>query len=112
MLRRNVRLIAVLTSRPKALQYLQGVLNKGDWSGVSLEHRPANNFEGIEHSSFDTLVVNSVIQYFPSIDYLAEVLEKAVERIAPGGRLFVGDVRSLSAAGCVPYRHSVTPVPR
>jgi amino acid adenylation domain-containing protein len=44
---------------------------------------------------FDTIILNSVVQYFPSMDYLLRVLDGAVERLASGGRIFVGDVRSL-----------------
>ncbi|NEO46166.1 MAG: hypothetical protein F6K55_19365 [Moorea sp. SIO4A3] len=35
------------------------------------------------------------MQYFPSIDYLLEVLKGAVNSLTKGGFLFVGDVRSL-----------------
>ena len=41
------------------------------------------------------MILNSVVQYFPSIDYLLRVLEGAVNAVAPGGSIFVGDVRSL-----------------
>ncbi|WP_460199921.1 hypothetical protein [Scytonema sp. NUACC21] len=34
-------------------------------------------------------------QYFPSIDYLFQVLEKAVNAVEPGGFIFLGDIRSL-----------------
>lgn len=44
---------------------------------------------------FDLVVLNSVVQYFPSLAYLRDVLTAALRRLAPGGRLFVGDVRSL-----------------
>jgi len=50
----------------------------------------------IGYQSFDTVVLNSVIQYFPSVHYLVQVLEHALTALAPGGRLFVGDVRNLS----------------
>ena len=40
-------------------------------------------------------MINSVAQYFPSADYLVEVMRAAVHATRPGGRLFVGDVRSL-----------------
>src|SRR5262249_44508030 len=43
-----------------------------------------------------TVILNSVVQYFPEIDYLVKVLKEAVKVVAPGGRIFVGDVRSLS----------------
>jgi len=41
----------------------------------------------------DTVILNSVVQYFPNIDYLRLVLERAVDLVSPGGRIFVGDVR-------------------
>ncbi|MBW4428107.1 MAG: amino acid adenylation domain-containing protein [Nostoc desertorum CM1-VF14] len=62
---------------------------------VKLLHRTADNFEGIPKGSFDTVVINSVIQYFPSVDYLLQVLEGAVNSLAITGTIFVGDVRSL-----------------
>ena len=43
----------------------------------------------------DLVVLNSVAQYFPSIDYLVRVLEGAARMVADGGAIFVGDVRSL-----------------
>ncbi|MFE0043489.1 non-ribosomal peptide synthetase [Streptomyces albireticuli] len=44
---------------------------------------------------FDVVVLNSVVQYFSDEEYLLQVLEGAVRRVAPGGSLLVGDVRSL-----------------
>jgi amino acid adenylation domain-containing protein len=65
-----------------------------DFSHVKLLQRAADDFEGVE--PFDTMILNSVAQYFPSIDYLLSVLERTVDAIEPGGRIFVGDLRSLS----------------
>jgi amino acid adenylation domain-containing protein len=45
--------------------------------------------------SFDTAVVNSVVQDFPSERYLREVLQQLVGLVSPAGRIFVGDVRDL-----------------
>ena len=42
----------------------------------------------------DTVVINSVVQYFPGLDYLEEVLELALEAVAAGS-IFLGDVRDL-----------------
>ena len=66
-----------------------------EFSHVTLSHREANNFDGIETGSFDTIILNSVIQYCPNANYLVEVLRKAVSALRPGGKIFVGDVRSL-----------------
>lgn len=65
------------------------------WSHVTVAQRTAHELEDFEPASFDTVVLNSVIQYFPSVDYLVQVLERAVQLVQPGGHIFVGDVRSL-----------------
>jgi len=62
---------------------------------VRLSQQEATDFAGIEAESYDTVVINSVVQYFPSIDYLVQVLEGAVNAVAPGGAIFVGDVRNF-----------------
>ena len=62
---------------------------------VELLHRTATDFENIDLASFDVVILNSIVQYFPSVDYLLQVLDQAIERIAPGGVLFIGDVRNL-----------------
>ncbi|MGH3751617.1 MAG: amino acid adenylation domain-containing protein, partial [Pseudonocardiaceae bacterium] len=62
---------------------------------VELRCQPAHGLAGLPQGFFDTVVVNSVIQYFPSVGYLTEVLTNAVGLLAPGGAVFVGDVRNL-----------------
>ncbi|MBE9228020.1 methyltransferase, partial [Phormidium sp. LEGE 05292] len=62
---------------------------------VQLLHQLADNFDGIPQGEFDTVVLNSIVQYFPSIEYLLQVLEGAISTIAQQGTIFVGDVRSL-----------------
>ncbi|GAP93857.1 non-ribosomal peptide synthetase [Leptolyngbya sp. NIES-2104] len=75
-----------------ALETIQHQL--GELPHVELLHRTATDFEGID-STFDLVILNSIVQYFPTVDYLLQVLDQAIERIAPGGVLFVGDVRNL-----------------
>ncbi|MFJ4102811.1 non-ribosomal peptide synthase/polyketide synthase [Amycolatopsis japonica] len=62
---------------------------------VNLRAQPAHVFDGLPAGRFDTIVINSVIQYFPSVDYLTDVITQAIGLLAPGGALFVGDVRNL-----------------
>jgi amino acid adenylation domain-containing protein len=62
---------------------------------VRLIAKSAEDFDGIPRGAFDVVVVNSVVQYFPDVEYLVRVLEGAVEALSEGGALFVGDVRSL-----------------
>ncbi|MFJ3899012.1 non-ribosomal peptide synthase/polyketide synthase [Streptomyces sp. NPDC090083] len=66
---------------------------------VELRCRPAEDLSGLPVAYFDTIVINSVIQYFPSIDHLGTVLHGLMGLLAPGGALFVGDVRNLRLAG-------------
>ena len=50
----------------------------------------------IARGGHDTVVLASVVQYFPGIEYLLSVLDGIFGRaLAPGGSVFVGDVRSL-----------------
>jgi SAM-dependent methyltransferase len=82
---------------PAALAYLQQQLQRREPAlpQVHLLQRTADDFGGIRPGSFEAVVLNSVAQYFPSIDYLLRVLEGAVRAVEPGGFIFVGDVRSL-----------------
>ncbi len=65
------------------------------FAGVELLARPAHDLAGLPTGFFDTVVINSVVQYFPSADYLARVVTGALELVVPGGAVFVGDVRHL-----------------
>ena len=62
---------------------------------VSLYLRDANNFEGLPRGYFDAVVLNSVAQYFPGIDYLMEVIRGAAEALTRSGFLYLGDLRSF-----------------
>ncbi|GIH27672.1 hypothetical protein Aph01nite_59820 [Acrocarpospora phusangensis] len=65
---------------------------------VTLRCQPANVTDGLPVGYFDTIIINSVIQYFPSIHHLTEVISGAMPLLARGGALFVGDVRDLRSA--------------
>lgn len=79
-----------------AIQYVERVCNAVEGlEKVKLRCQMADNFEGIALHQFDTVVLNSIIQYFPSVDYLLQVLEGAINVIGERGQIFVGDVRSL-----------------
>ncbi len=81
----------------EALGYVARQLKhlEDNYSHVSLSQKLAHDFTDIEEGRFDAVILNSVVQYFPSINYLVEVLQGAVNSLAKGGLIFVGDVRSL-----------------
>ncbi|WP_280469686.1 non-ribosomal peptide synthetase, partial [Nocardia brasiliensis] len=78
---------------------LRGQLARVDagWAAnVFLSARPADDPAGLPECHFDTVVLNSVVQYFPSQAYLSKVLEQVLRVLAPGGAIFVGDVRNFA----------------
>lgn len=78
-----------------ALSEVEAQVRKRNWSHVELYQRQAHEFSAADAHSFDVVILNSVVQYFPHMDYLVQVIEGALEMLRPGGFLFVGDVRCL-----------------
>lgn len=63
---------------------------------VKLFEGAADSLDHLPEATFDVVLVNSVVQYFPDENYLADVACAAIARLAPGGRLVLGDLRSLA----------------
>ncbi|OBH51075.1 non-ribosomal peptide synthetase, partial [Mycobacterium sp. E2479] len=63
---------------------------------VELLTRPAHVTEALPEGGFDTIILNSVVQYFPNAGYLGDLINNAMDLLAPGGSLFIGDVRNHS----------------
>ena len=79
------------------IQRLQAAVASQSWGDrVRLLVQPADVAEGLPQGHFDVVVLNSVVQYFPSAGYLLDVLAVAMGLLAPGGAVFIGDVRNLS----------------
>lgn len=51
----------------------------------------------------DTIVLNSIIQYFPDITYLDKVLRKCIKSLGRKGQIFIGDVRDYRLMECFQY---------
>ena len=67
------------------------------WKHVRLHCLPAHELALAmpdESERYDLVVLNSVVQYFPSAQYLGRVLLQAASRLSPGGAIFVGDLRA------------------
>ena len=79
----------------EALRKIRANVPQEQSKKLELLQRAGDNFDGLGPDSFDTVIINSVVQYFPSVNYLLRVLEGAVRVTRPGGAIFVGDVRSL-----------------
>ncbi len=100
---------------PEALRYVGSQLPQLELSHVELFQRTADDLFGDEFQNFDTIILNSVIQYFPNIDYLLQVIEKAKKLLSPQGRIFIGDVRSFSLLemfhASVQFHHAAASLP-
>ncbi|MFD7992205.1 amino acid adenylation domain-containing protein [Streptomyces mexicanus] len=77
------------------LEGIRRALRTAPLPQVSLVHAPADHPDLVAPGTVDTVVINSVAQYFPDPEYLTAVLRRAVAATAPGGRVFLGDLRDL-----------------
>src|SRR5262249_41691793 len=79
-----------------ALARLESYLStRADLQHVELRQGLAHDLSFADEESVDLVILNSVAQYFPDVDYLLEVLAEAVRVTRRRGHIFVGDVRSL-----------------
>ncbi|NJM85833.1 MAG: amino acid adenylation domain-containing protein [Hydrococcus sp. RU_2_2] len=63
---------------------------------VELKHQAADEFQNIEPASFDTVIIHSVAQYFPDVQYLVRTIENAVRAVKSGGCIYIGDIQSYA----------------
>lgn len=55
----------------------------------------ALEFDAIPDKPYDTLILNSVSQYFINAQYLASFIKAAVHKVGDNATLFIGDVRNF-----------------
>jgi amino acid adenylation domain-containing protein/non-ribosomal peptide synthase protein (TIGR01720 family) len=84
----------------QAIESLRRSINaRPEWTDkVRVMAQPADDFTGLPDGFFDTLILNSVVQYFPNVDYVMDVLAGAWKLLPDGGHLFLGDLRNLRLA--------------
>ncbi|WP_038262967.1 amino acid adenylation domain-containing protein, partial [Xenorhabdus cabanillasii] len=73
----------------------QHILQQRGWSHVQLRRGDALNSGTLHAGEFDTVVINSVVQYFPNVQYLEKVLEQLMPAVTAGGKILLGDIRNL-----------------
>jgi natural product biosynthesis luciferase-like monooxygenase protein len=79
----------------RAVEAIHSELELAEKPRVSLYQQAAHDLSNIADRSCDTVIINSVSQYFPDAAYLEKVLRRASEIVSDGGSIFVGDVRAL-----------------
>ncbi|PHM30297.1 non-ribosomal peptide synthetase [Xenorhabdus innexi] len=71
------------------------LLQQRGWSHVKLRRGDALNLGAITPEQFDTVVINSVVQYFPNVQYLEKVFAQLLPLLEAGGKILLGDIRNL-----------------
>jgi len=69
--------------------------SREDLTSLELRQCRADELVDIQPEYYDAVIVNSVAQYFPDVDYFVNVIGCAVNMLADGGHIFLGDLRSL-----------------
>jgi amino acid adenylation domain-containing protein/thioester reductase-like protein len=72
-----------------------GVRERG-LTNIELYMREAGTLSEFEHGQFDAVILNSVAQYLPGIEYLTRIIDQSMRCLRPGGFVFIGDVRNLA----------------
>src|SRR6185437_399804 len=63
---------------------------------VRLSRRTADELATYQDGAYDAIILNSVAQYFPSLEYLRNVIDQGMAKLRRGGRFFLGDLRNFS----------------
>ena len=91
----------------EAIDYSNEVARKNFFRNVEGYCCPAHDISPriSSKAGIDLVVMNSIIQYFPSLNYLNSVIEKAINLFDKKGKIFIGDVRDLRLLSV--FRNSV-----
>ena len=68
---------------------------KDQYTHVTLGQKRAEDMAEIADKSFDMVILNSIVQYFPNIEYLLQVIENSIRVVKLGGIIVLGDIRSF-----------------
>ncbi|WP_254073322.1 non-ribosomal peptide synthetase [Acidisphaera sp. S103] len=91
-----LRRIAPHTERYIGTDASQVALDRlGALPGVELRRRDAADFSGIEPNTLDCVLLSSVVQYFPDLAYLREVITGALRTARASGVVHLADLRDL-----------------
>jgi amino acid adenylation domain-containing protein len=82
---------------------------------VTLLQRDLADLAGFESQSADLVILDSMTQYLPSVEYLVGLLEQIPRLLAPGATIFIGGVRNLELLDALHAAHEISrssdPVP-
>ena len=76
-----------------ALEMIASNAQSLDLNNIKLLQGAIDQIELADLGQFDLVIINSVVQYFPTAAYLKDILVKLSSCLTQEGRVFVGDVR-------------------
>ena len=83
-------------SRSSISQIQHQIIKGGrEYGPTELQVCAAHEVSLRETGHVDTIIINSVVQYFPGEDYLTDVIGKSISLLKDKGRIIIGDVRDL-----------------
>jgi len=91
----KVKSILGIDISARALDHVRSTAKAAGLDNITLRQGSSEALEEIPDASFDTVVLNSTVQYFPSADYLEALIGELVRVTRPGGAIVLGDIRHL-----------------
>lgn len=90
----NTELYVGIDYSAEVISYLQNTLVK-EYNHLHLFCLSALDIDEIPFKDFDLIIINSVSQYFPSIDDMKSVIDRAITKLNQvAGVIFIGDIRN------------------
>ncbi|KTD35426.1 peptide synthetase, non-ribosomal [Legionella moravica] len=89
----NAQNVTLVEISQKAIDYVQSIVPKVYQHKINFKLESIVNIHGV--NQYSCIVVNSVIQYLPSIKSLLDTMKQLVKATRAGGTILIGDVRSL-----------------
>ncbi|MBU3731947.1 MAG: amino acid adenylation domain-containing protein, partial [Beijerinckiaceae bacterium] len=81
---------------PVVIKSLSNRIRGLGYKNVELICQTAAEISAYPNPNIDTIIMNSVVQYFPSIDYFMTVLKACISSFKKDGKIFLGDLRMLT----------------
>jgi amino acid adenylation domain-containing protein len=90
----------------KSISYIQNLYgNSSESSKLTAWVSEADKIDFGKIHNFDTVIINSVVQYFPNIKYLNTLIQQIIKYVDKSAKIFIGDIRDYSLLEC--FHHSV-----
>ena len=80
----------------EAIRYIDSIISNSQsiYNNVKLHcSNPEDYLKGCENE-YDFVLMNSVVQYFPDINYLVDIIKGISNSIKDGGIIYIGDIRN------------------